>query len=69
VTKRCCLCDSREVNPHDASTWKEVVGFVGGPKKDSMVGRHDTNRFACTPCIEKLKAGQPPDQEELSFDV
>lgn len=62
----CALCE-RQVNPHDEDTYKEVVGFVGGPKKDSMVGRHDTGRFACGDCIKKLKEGQPPDQEELTF--
>lgn len=64
MTTACKLC-GKDINPHDTSSWKEVTGFVGGPKKDSMVGRTDTGKFACTPCIEKLKAGQAPDQENL----
>lgn len=66
MTAQCKLC-SKDINPHDVSSWKEVTGFVGGPKKDSMVLRTDTGEYACTPCIEKAKQGQAPDQESL-FD-
>lgn len=64
MTTKCCLC-LRDINPHDLSSWKEVTGFVGGPKKDSMVLRTDTGRYACTPCIHKAKEGQAPDQPSL----
>jgi len=60
----CKLC-GKDINPHDISSWKEVTGFVGGPKKDSMVLRTDTGSYACTPCIEKAKQGQAPDQDSL----
>ncbi len=66
MTTQCKLC-GKDINPHDISSWKEVTGFVGGPKKDSMVLRTDTGRYACTPCIHKAKEGQAPDQESL-FD-
>lgn len=64
---KCVRGCGRDINPHDISTWKEVTGFVGGPKKDSMVLRADTGRYACTPCIHKERAGQAPDQDSL-FD-
>ena len=62
----CKLC-GKEVNPHDPETWKEITGFVGGPKKDSMVLRTDTGNFACSSCIHKAKLGQAPEQNSL-FD-
>lgn len=64
---KCVKGCGRDINPYDISTWKEVTGFVGGPKKDSMVLRSDTGRYACSPCIHREKAGQAPDQESL-FD-
>ena len=66
MTSTCCKC-GKPINPHDLSSWKEVTGFVGGPKKDSMVLRTDTGRYACTPCVHKEKTGQAPDQNSL-FD-
>ena len=66
MTTQCKLC-GKDINPHDAASWKEVTGFVGGPKKDSMVLRTDTGKFACTPCIHKAKVGQAPEQTSL-FD-
>jgi hypothetical protein len=64
MTVQCKLCGT-DINPHDVSSWKEVTGFVGGPKKDSMVLRRDTGAYVCTPCIHKAKDGQAPDQESL----
>jgi len=66
MTTQCKLC-GKDINPHDTASWKEVTGFVGGPKKDSMVLRTDTGSFACTPCVHKAKDGQAPDQNSL-FD-
>lgn len=66
ATVNCLIC-KKPISPHDIATWKEVTGFVGGPKKDSMVLRKDTGYFACTPCIHKAKDGQAPDQNSL-FD-
>jgi hypothetical protein len=67
VTIQCKLC-GKDINPHDIASWKEVTGFVGGPKKDSMVLRADTGSYACTPCIKKAKEGQAPDQASI-FDT
>ena len=66
MTVQCKLC-GKGINPHDIGTWKEVTGYVGGPKKDSMVLRTDTGNFVCTPCVHKAKQGQAPDQDSL-FD-
>ncbi len=64
MTVQCKLC-GKDINPHDISSWKEVTGYVGGPKKASMVLRTDTGSYACTPCIHKAKDGQAPDQDSL----
>lgn len=64
MTTNCKLC-GKDINPHDSSSWKEITGFVGGPKKDSMVLRTDTGNFACAPCIHKAKVGQAPEQDSL----
>jgi hypothetical protein len=68
VTTQCKLC-GKDINPHDTASWKEVTGFVGGPKKDSMVLRTDTGQFACTPCIHKAREGQAPDQPSIFDEV
>jgi hypothetical protein len=68
MTTQCKLC-GKDINPHDASSWKEITGFVGGPKKDSMVLRTDTGKFACGPCIHKAKVGQAPEQNSLFDNV
>lgn len=68
MSEPCALECGNPVNPHDESTWKEVVGFVGGPRKDSMRLRSDTGRFAHNSCVAKAQAGAAPDQEGL-FDL
>lgn len=65
--QHCVFCDE-PVLPHDESTWKEVTGFVGGQHKDGMCLRQDTGCFAHDSCIQKAKAGQAPDQEELVLE-
>ena len=61
----CALGCGRPLNPHDIGVWKEVTGFVGGPKKDSMVLRTDTGRYAHNACVEKAKAGAAADQQDM----
>jgi hypothetical protein len=60
----CPLCQG-PIDLLQRTLWKEVKGFVGGPKSDSMVLRTDTGRMAHDDCIEKAKHGQAPDQETL----
>lgn len=64
MTVECAVCGG-PVNPFDQGAWKEVRGWVHGPRKDSMTLREDTGRYAHTPCIEKQKKGQPVDQPDL----
>lgn len=64
MTIQCNFC-SKDINPHDLGVWKQVTGWVGGPRKDSMTLRYDTGKYACTQCVEKLKAGQAFDQPDL----
>ena len=61
----CALGCGLPVNPHDAGTWKEVAGFVGGPRKDSMRLRSDTGRYAHDHCVEALNQGQAVDQPSI----
>lgn len=68
VSEKCVFCGG-PVNPHDMSAWKEVTGFVGGPRKDSMRLRKDTGRFAHDSCVHKVNSGQSPDQPEITADV
>lgn len=64
MTKNCALCQG-PVNPHDLGTWKQVIGWVHGPRKDSMTLRQDTGLYAHEACIQKARAGQPQDQPDL----
>ena len=68
MTDTCALC-SKDLNPHDVGTWKEVKGWVGGPRKDSMRLREDTGKFAHDHCVAKLQSGQAVDQPSLLGDA
>ena len=65
ASQECALGCGRPLNPHDTGIWKEVRGFVGGPKKDSMALREDTGRYAHDSCVHKAKVGQAPDQPDM----
>lgn len=67
MAEECGLGCGKPVNPHDIGTWKEVRGWVGGPRKDSMRLREDTGRYAHASCVAKAQEGQAPDQE--GFDL
>lgn len=64
--KTCALCFN-EVRDTD-DTAKEVVGWVGGPKKDSMRLRRDTGAVAHESCVQIVAAGQDPTQPDLFAD-
>lgn len=64
----CFFCKG-PVNPHDLGTWKQVAGWVGGERKDSMTMRDDTGEYAHAACIEKARKGQPADQPSLDEAV
>jgi len=65
MSEDCALGCGRPLNPHDAGVWKEVTGFVGGPKSDSMRLRKDTGRHAHDACVAKVLEGQTIDQPDL----
>lgn len=68
MSEACALC-GKPVNPYDTGTWKEVRGWVGGPRKDSMRLREDTGRHAHDHCVAKLQAGQAIDQPSMFEDA
>jgi hypothetical protein len=63
----CPFCNRHVARDHP-ETWKQVVGWVGGPRKDSMRLREDTGRYAHNHCVEKAQIGQAPDQPSLLDD-
>lgn len=63
---RCELC-GKPILSNDKTVWKQVIGWVGGPKKDSMRLRDDTGKFAHDDCVKKIQAGQALDQPSM-FD-
>lgn len=68
MSEDCALGCGNPVNPYDQGTWKEVRGFVGGPKSDSMRLREDTGRYAHNACVQKVAEGQTIDQPSLFGD-
>lgn len=66
MNRICALCfnDVRDTD----ETAKEVVGWVGGPKKDSMRLRKDTGEVAHESCVQLVAAGQDPTQPDLFDD-
>lgn len=64
ASEPCDFCGD-PVSPWDETTYKQVIGWVGGRKSDGMTLREDTHRYAHQHCINKLKQGQPSDQPAL----
>jgi hypothetical protein len=67
MSEICVFCKG-PVNPFDQSTWTRVIGWVHGPRKDSMTLRENTGEYAHDHCVEKAKSGQPIDQPDLFGD-
>lgn len=63
----CKLC-GEPVDQYAEDTAKEVTGWVGGHKKDSMSLRHDTGEYAHGDCVRAAKMGVPPEQITLFDD-
>lgn len=61
---RCALCFC-SINKDDPTVWKEVHGFVGGPKKDSMRLRKDTGHYAHNDCVIREQRGQSATQPDM----
>jgi hypothetical protein len=62
--KSCFFCGD-PVNQDAPDLFQEVSEWVSGPKKHGAVLREYTGNVAHGECVEKLKAGQAPDQEPL----
>lgn len=64
----CSLCGHGiNLNQPD-KVWKQVQGWVGGPKKDHMRLREDTGRYAHDECVQKVGEGQAVDQPSIFDD-
>ena len=64
MTVKCFFCKG-PVNPHDLGTWKQVTGWVGGSRKDSMTMREDSGEYAHDKCVNKARSGQAADQPDM----
>lgn len=64
MSRLCALCE-KKIRLSDPGLWKEVKGFVGGRKKDSMTLRRDTGRYAHDTCVKAAQDGQEPNQVSL----
>lgn len=62
--RTCAFCGHR-ADPDDPDNFREVVSWVHGRKLDGPVLREQTGRVAHAECVEKVRAGQSPDQEKL----
>lgn len=62
---KCAICDQDISLRPDVEVYKEVKGWVGGPKKDSMRLREDTGRVAHADCVAIMAIGQDPTQPDL----
>lgn len=64
LSETCELCH-KDIDRHSPATWKQVIGWVGGPRKDSMRLRENTGKFAHDACVAKVQIGQTVDQPDL----
>lgn len=64
MEKSCGLCH-QPLNPDDPDNWKEVKGWVGGPKQDSMRLRESTGRLAHSACVLAVADGQAPGAPDI----
>lgn len=60
----CDLC-GHVLNVNDPKVWKQVSGWVHGPKAHGLTLREYTGLFAHDACVNKGRAKQAPDQESL----
>jgi hypothetical protein len=67
MSEPCAFCGG-PCNPYDQQTWKQVVGWVGGPRKDSMRLRGDTGQYAHDSCVQKAQAGIDPKSQPTLED-
>ena len=71
MTVPCVYCGS-QVNPDARSTYRRVIGweqkadrFTARRGGSDIYARELLDVFACTVCVDKLRAGVAPAQESL----
>ncbi len=64
---RCCAFCTEHVDLDDPSIWREIVGWIHGPKRDGLCLRATTGQVAHDSCVHKAKQGEPPSTPSL-FD-
>lgn len=64
MPNNCDFC-LEPVRDDDPTAWKQVTGWVHGPKRDSLTLREPTGRVAHNECIDKARQGVLPNQEGL----
>lgn len=60
----CWFCGNL-VDRDNPDNYRQVESWVSGPKLDHPVLRTQTGNMAHKECVDKVKMGQAPDQEEL----
>lgn len=68
MDNECPFC-GKPVDKDNRTTWKQVEGWVGGPKRDSMRLRRDTGEFAHDECVLRAQRGISQDQTTLLDDT
>lgn len=69
--KRPCVYCGDSVDPAAASTWRRIVGWERKASAESrrsgsdIAARTQTDFWACDPCVQRLKRGLNPTQQEL----
>lgn len=53
------------VTMSDDTIWKQVKGWVHGPKAHGLTLREYTDEYAHNACVNKARAGQAADQPSL----
>lgn len=60
----CNFC-YESIDRSDPSSWREVRGWVHGPKQNGLTLSEKVDNFAHDRCVRKAQAGQDPNQEAL----
>jgi hypothetical protein len=62
--RNCAAC-GQPCDPDNPETYHEVRSWVNGPKLDGPKLREQTGDIAHKDCIDRMVAGQAPDQPKL----
>ncbi len=62
----CEFCGG-DLRRDDATTWRRVRGWVGGPKKNGFCLQDKADAYAHDVCVQSAKAGHGPDDLPMDF--